>query len=148
MSKNKAPTVRLEIKHTNPEKDAERLAVKLAEAYNNASLFDRQAFDYKQQAAEERRKGTEIQSILLRLNDWREQLKKDQENGVERNISRMEPMLSYDERALEQELSKYKEDANKFQKMSDDFKNSATAARRDTATIQLDLKEAHKAKTA
>lgn len=139
----KPETISLKIEHSDPEKSPERLATKLAEAYNNMALFERQAIDYRRQAADERRKGADIQGVIVRLKEWRKQLAKDLENGIERKISRMEPMMSYDLEALQKELEMYKENSIKFHKMSDDFQSKADQARRDTVMLQLDIKKAN-----
>lgn len=136
-------TIRLEITHTDPEKTPERLSLKLIEAYNNVSIFERQAQDYRHQASDERRKGSQIQIILSSLKEWRKKLKEDQDNGIERKISRMEPMLSYDYDELVNELSKYQTDANKYHEMSDDFRAKAESAKRDTVVLQIQIKEGH-----
>ena len=139
----KPGTVTLKIEHTDPEKTSERLAIKLAEAYNNMTLFERQAIDYKRQANDERRKGTDIQGVIMRLKDWKKQLERDLKDGVERKISRMEPMMSYDSDALQKELEMYKENSIKFHKMSDEFQSQANQARRDTVVLQLEIKKAN-----
>jgi len=131
--------IRLEITHTNPEKSAEALAVKLAEAFNNAALFDRQAVDFKQQAQDERRKAQGIQVIISNLTQWRNQLEEDRKNGIERKISRMEPMLSYDPDALEKELVKNKKDAKTYTEMSDDFTSKAKKSRQDIVNLQVEI---------
>lgn len=139
------PKIYFEITHSDPEKTPERLALKLVEAFNDTSLFERQALDFKQQSQDERRKGQEVEIILSNLTSWKKKLKEDRENGIERKISRMEPMLSYDEDALAEQLAKNKADAAEFNKMAEEHSTKALAARRDVARLQAEIKEAHEA---
>jgi hypothetical protein len=144
--RKKKPDIRFEITRSDPEKTPERLAIKLAEAFNSVALFERQAVDFKRQAHDERRKAIDIEAILVQLNTWRQRLAEDKKNGVDREISRMEPMLTYDPDALQEQLVQHKADIKKFTEMSDDFIKRAVEGRRDINTLQADIREANAAK--
>jgi len=133
--------IRFEITHTQPEKSAEALAIKLAEAFNNVALFERQVVDFKQCALEEKRKARDCQIILSNLTQWRAQLKQDRENGVERKISRMEPMLSYDPEALAEEIVKSKTDSETYTETADEFRLKAGSCRKEIIKLQTEIRE-------
>lgn len=99
----------------------EQLAIWMAESMGNQSYYERQATAYRQQCQNERQKATQRNTILFQLKEYNRQKKRDIEAGIERKISRMEPMETYDQAILEDERKIFQERANEFHKTADNF---------------------------
>lgn len=103
----------------------EQLAIWMAESLGKQSYYERQSMAYRQQSQNERKKAADRTAILFQLKEYNRQKKRDLAAGIERRVSRMEPMETFDQEMLEGECKLFKDRSNEFHKTADSFDDLA-----------------------
>lgn len=130
--------ISFKIEHDDGE-TIEALAINLAESLNKKSYYDRQQSAFMFQSQNERRKATERSVLLYQLKEYNRNKKL---NGANINVSRMEPMESYNFDLIETEMNLCLDNANNFHKKSDQFAKMAKDEERKIHGIQAKINQA------
>lgn len=139
MDEYKEPRYKLEITE-DPQFTPTQLATFLAEALQNSILHADQASVYSAQANVERQKAVGIRDILQQIkNDpSRETLKTYTPDGRPR---RMDPLRTYSEQALRDQLKIHKNQAVKFDVDATMFLSKAAQERSEVERLQTELRK-------
>ena len=130
MNKKPGKTVTWNIEHYNPERDPKVLAIRLAEVMQGEILKKKDAAVFTEEAAAWEKKATKDRKLLARVRA------RDRGEPVETE-SRMDPLLTYDASALEEELTVIESTIEKFKKDAEEYLEEAQVLHKQSAELQV-----------
>lgn len=122
-----------------PVENSKTVSIQLAQALADAAWLAEQSQVYSKQSQEEKRRAEELNFLLIEIKNWRKQRALDEEAGTAKVLSRMEPMLSYDVKQIEDERTLHKEQSQEFLKKSQEFSAKAKEEKLKSTTLQTKL---------
>jgi hypothetical protein len=120
------------IERTNPEKDAQRLAIRLGEAIQAGRVAQQNADFYNQEVLRIVEEKQELEELLRRVR------RRDAGEPVI-STSRMDPMKTYDAGALQLQIRTTDEKARQFRKLAQENMVIATMKQKEADDVSREL---------
>lgn len=131
----------LKIDRDRPEDSPQKLAIQLASAIEREGRFRDDSVAFAKHANELEKKIPKMRDLLERVRE-RDRLRVIGEEP--KQTRRMDPMMTYESSAIEQEIKKTQEKIDSLHKESQKKIKESQAAKKDQAILQYKLQKANK----
>ena len=134
---SKGKVVGLKVTQSDPlDIDPSKLAVDLAQYLNSVSLFRQDAATFAERANIERRKASEMGDLIARV-------RRRRDKGPPENVSRMDPLGSYDPEALQTQQEQHERNAVVMDQKATEAAAKAEKAQREANDTQVLIHKVH-----
>lgn len=118
---------------THPEFTVEQLAIQLAGALQGTMSAQEDTTVFQEDIRTQRRKIMDLQLLLTQIKAFRD--------NPPAKISRMEPLMQYDKKAIQKEIVEITETIESLEKIVQKSKDQVVSCQKDTLRLQQELSQ-------